>query len=278
MNRIVKADTIPDGGAAKAAVLNMSDFAAEARDIVLGARKDAARIVAEARANADSIRREAHQQAYAEGLARGQGDGYTDGQQRAMAVVRKEFAGEYAELLSLARGAIDALPGARVDELRIACDEVIEMAVSLAEIIVGQVARDNLAPARENLVKALELAQVAGPLLVRVNPGQAEKLQEHFRELVEVMGASQDVHLVADERISPGGVKVSGPCGQIDATIETQLTNAANVLLGREPQITCDEDDGDEFGRYVRADESLGDQIGSTCVQLTPVAGIDENF
>ena len=58
MTRVIKANA-SQSQQARAAVLDLADFAAEARTVVLDARKDAARIVAEARAKAEAAERQA---------------------------------------------------------------------------------------------------------------------------------------------------------------------------------------------------------------------------
>jgi hypothetical protein len=40
------------------------------------------------------------------------------------------------------------------------------------------------------------------------------------------------IRWVADEAVAPGGVKVLTRRGQVDATIQTQLDNVAEALLG----------------------------------------------
>jgi flagellar biosynthesis/type III secretory pathway protein FliH len=57
-----------------------------------------------------------------------------------------------------------------------------------------------------------------------------EKLKTYCREL---MGeSSANCRFVADDCISPGGLKVVCDDGQIDATIQTQWHNMISALLG----------------------------------------------
>ena len=231
MTRVIKANA-SQSQQARAAVLDLADFAAEARTVVLDARKDAARIVAEARAKADSAERQARQQGYAEGVARGQTDGYADGREQARAEVVRKFAEEYTELLTLGRNVVNDLTAARAEGLQHACDEIIEIAILLAGRIVSRVAAEDIEAAKANLVKVLERAHLGGQVVVKVNSGQLARLEETFTKLLESLRVSGDVHLVGDDRVSPGGVKLTSPHGQIDATIETQLDNAARILLG----------------------------------------------
>jgi len=264
MTRIIKADATVDPSATKAGILNMPDFAAEARRIVLEARKDAARIMSEARAEAESIQRRARQDGYAEGFARGQNDGHTEGGRQARADVGKEIAGEYAELLAWAKEVVAGLSAAQAESRRHGSGGILEMAVLLAEKIVGRVAAVDVEAAKANLAKVLELAHFASKVVVRVNPGQLEALREAFRDLVDALGAGGMVRLVGDERICPGGVKLVSRHGQIDATIETQLANVARVLLGEEDPLRseCGPGGPTETGLYEPAAEAAAEGSG----------------
>jgi len=232
MRRIIKADDPDQCASAKADMLNLSDFAAEARRIVLDARKDAVRIVSEARAKGESVRRQARQQGYAEGFARGQADGHTDGLQQARVEAGRTYAAQYTEVLDLVRRIGTELADARGGILHDGAGHILDLAVLLAEKIVTRVAAADIDTARANLAKVLEMAHGGGQIVVNVNPGQLATLQKDFTELADVLGLGGAVELAGDRRISPGGVVLSSRNGVIDATIETQLANIAHGLLG----------------------------------------------
>ena len=148
-----------------------------------------------------------------------------------MQEVREQFAGEHQELLDAARRVVAALAEARRCVLADAADEVLDLAIMLAERIVTKVAGDNIGAAKGNMVKALELVGLGGQVVVKVNPAQLQALVEFFGDTSGMSGAG-DVKIVPDEQISRGGVKVESAHGRIDATIETQLDNVVRALLG----------------------------------------------
>ena len=251
MTRIIKADPDAEGcPSGKAAVLNLPDFAAEARRIVLDARKDAARIVAEARAKGDSVRRQARQQGYEEGFARGQADGHADGQREARAEARRKFAEQYAGALELVRRVAADLSDAREGMLQDAAGQILDLAVLLTEKIVSRVAVENTDAARANLAKVLEMAHCGGQIVVNVNPDQLESLRDDFAELVEALRLGGAVRLAGDPRVSPGGAVLVSRNGVIDATIETQLGNIAVGLLGRKVRCGQAGAESADAGRY----------------------------
>ena len=109
---------------------------------------------------------------------------------------------------------------------------MLDFALELAAKIVGRIAAEGATAARENLRKALELAEASAAVCVKVNPAQLAGLNLCLPELLEALGRSGEVRMVGDEAVSPGGVKVQTDCGEIDATIETQWANVVEALLG----------------------------------------------
>lgn len=220
MARIIKGDTPDAMAVSRAAALKLADFAAEARDIVLEARKDAARIAGEAQAKADEVLAEAERRGYEEGFRRGSADGQAQGEQAAQSHRAP------AELLELARRAVDELHRATEQLPR----QVLAFAVEIAEKIVGEVAGD-IRSARANLVKVLELGGGYREVTIQVNPAQLAALREHCREVVEALSFRGTVHLAGDESVAPGGAKLVSGQGEIDATIATQWNTVVKALL-----------------------------------------------
>ena len=247
MTRIIKAQHGGADDGPKATVLKLADLAAEARSLVLEARKEAARIVADARGKAEEAERQAGEKGYAEGHARGQEIGYAEGRQKALAETREVLAAESADLIPLARRAVEELIRAKAQFAQEAGRRIVELAAAIAEKVVGRLAHADAGAARANLTKALELSTRNAQWTVLVHPDQLEPLRAGFPELAEALGLSGRVRWVADERITRGGVKVLTARGEIDATTETQLANVVEVLMGAAaPEGEGDEAVGDE--------------------------------
>lgn len=233
MARIIKATELKDPEAPRMMALRLSEMAAEVRDVVLDARKQAARILAGARDQAEYIQLQAHEKGYSEGFERGRKEGCAEGERRGHELAMEKITAETAGLVRLGQSVLDEL--ARADGVLRARqrEQVLELAVAIAERIVGRIAPADIASARANLMKALELAGRTGLVRILVNPSQLEALRRHCTDLVQLLGRSDEVELIADEGISAGGVRLVVGVGEIDATIETQLNNIAQALVGR---------------------------------------------
>lgn len=229
---MIKASDI--GRASSEAVpLNVCDVAERARSVVAEARRRAAAVLRASRtrasceaASAETLLDAARRQGFEEGFAAG-----ISSEAERVASRADGEADEGASCSSaLLREAAVALSSARTELAQQMQRQTLELAMLLTSKIVGQVAGQDISAARHNLAKALELAG-GGDVIVRVCPRQHRRLSEHCRELAETLGFG-GVRVMADESITPGGVKVLCRGGEIDATIETQLANVAASLAG----------------------------------------------
>ena len=228
MTRIIKQAKRPVSG--DPPVMKLADIAAQANDIILDARKTAAKIKAEARANAEIAKQQAYRNGHAEGLTEGRAQGAREGASQAIDQARtqaKEQSKQFVDLVGVVLAGLDEASEARY---KLAADEVLAFAVDLSEKIVGRLARTDLSVARTNLIKAMKLAHADGEIIVAVNPVQLQGLTRDFAEFVEAVDASSRARLVGDAQVAPGGVKVTTARGVIDATVQTQLDKVARAL------------------------------------------------
>lgn len=224
MVRVIKSQS----SAASEALVGLHDFAEQARAVVLQARQEAARIVAQARLQAEQTHEQATQAGYAEGLARGRADGLAAGS-TAGAALQADQAD--ADLAALARSVLAEVAGSAARHDAEAA-ELLDLALEIARKVVAQVAVSDLSAARANLAKVLELSAASREMLVRVNAGQLAELRSACTQLIDELAIRGKVTLVGDEQIAPGGVKLQTRHGELDATIRRQLDNVIDALLG----------------------------------------------
>jgi len=239
MTRIIKAAERQ----ADVVALDLGDLTAEAREELLAARKEAARVAAEAHAAAEAAERQASENGYRDGFDRGRAEGLAEGERLGREEAHRRFREELGELADLARRISEELTEARDRMVDAARAEMLEMAVAIAEKIVGRVAVVDLEAAKANLRKALERVHGPGEIVVRVNPDQLYALREHGAKLATAFAAGE-VRMVADEAVAPGGVRVALRQGEVDATVETQFARVVAELLGPGGE-------AGELGQYV---------------------------
>jgi flagellar assembly protein FliH len=189
---------------------NIRHLEAQARAAVLDARRQAARIVAEAREEADAIRRAAP-------TRHRESPGAPD-------------SAELAELTDLIRTLVAELTDLRDGAKQSIRREGTRLARELATLIVGQVAQRDVSVAQTNLERVMRLTRREGEIRLLVNPRQLGLLRKYCAELVESIGFNGQARLIGSEEISPGSVRLDSRSGQIDATLETQLAGIGQAL------------------------------------------------
>ncbi len=218
----------------RSAALNIVNFGEQAQRLILEAQAQATHILSQAQAQAQRLQAQAAEKGYAEGFRQGQADGQADGAEKAFEQAREGFSQQTAELQKLLRQAVLELDSAREELYLHARQEVLGLALEIAARITRRQAEGDTEVAQANLVRALDLIACGQQVQARVCPAQLDQLREYAGELLEAMGLSQTVELVADASLQPGDVVMATRQGQIDARIETQIRNVVSAMTGRE--------------------------------------------
>jgi flagellar assembly protein FliH len=193
---------------------NFEDMAAQAQGYLEGVRGEAAKIVAEARGQADAIRRQAEQ----------------DGRHAAMLAVEETI---HKQLT----GALAAL-GRTVEDLRQAKQAWLAhweaSGVHVAAAIARRLIRRELARQPDiplALVReALELAAGSPQVRIHLNPADHQALGGQVQTLVAEISGLGEVEIVADPAVSAGGCRVETRFGVIDQQFEAQLARVEEEL------------------------------------------------
>ena len=152
---------------------------------------------------------------------------------------RREFleaAGKCLEraLEEAARGQVEEFQRAReslVAEIRRASEERAEQlerdVFGLVSVMAGKVVQRNI-DEEDGVVRDVvraTIAQAAGAkrLTVRIAPAEEECVRAAQAELLRAADGSEELEIVADDAISPGGCIVETERGRFDARISTQL-------------------------------------------------------
>ena len=170
--------------------------------------------MAAGRAEADDLRHTARQQ------------GYEEGYQAGMAAAREELA-------PAATAMAHAL--AEAQQLRAeAADQVEARAVELSLRLAEKVLAGTLAVQPERVVDvvrgALRCLVDRERVTVQVNTLDLELVRDAVEPLVSTLGGIDNIDVQEDRRVVRGGALVLSAAGEVDATIETKLDRAREVL------------------------------------------------
>jgi flagellar assembly protein FliH len=193
---------------------NFEDMAAQAQGYLEGVRAEAAKIVAEARGQADAIRRQAEQ----------------EGRRSAMLTVEETIRKQLTGTLAALGRAVEDLRQAK--QAWLAHWEVsgVHVAAAIARrLIRRELVRQPdipLALVRE----ALELAAGNPQVRIHLNPADHQALGTQVRTLVAEISGLGEVQIVADPAVTPGGCRVETRFGIIDQQFEAQLARVEEEL------------------------------------------------
>ncbi len=202
----------------RSAAFSFDDLAMQADEYVVEIRVQAAKILADANREAESIRARAEEQ------------GHQDAVVAAEKVLDAKLAKQIATLLPALTKAVESVDQARASWLAHWEKNVVNLATKIAARVVRKQLVETPEITLTLLREALELAVGGGQLTIRMNPddrsalgGQAEKMAAEF-------GKIASAELIADPQIAPGGCRIETQFGTIDQTFEAQLARIEEEL------------------------------------------------
>lgn len=175
---------------------------------------DVADVLSAAHADAEQIRHQARAAGEAEGRAAG------------MAAVRAEMA-PTLQALTGAVAALESLSERVITELE---HDAVRLALRLAEqVVAGAIEAE---PERVVHVAGTALRRIRDRRHVTlvVNPADLDAMSQSVAGLQSELGGIEHLNVQSDRRVGRGGVLARTDEGEIDASIETQLSRAREIV------------------------------------------------
>lgn len=171
-------------------------------------------IVAQAEARAAQIEAAARQEGFAQGYAEG------------AAAARGEL---QPALQALASAAAEAR-GVREQLVSDLEREAVELALAVAEKIVGAAAASSPEAVLHVVTGALRRAAERDQLVVEVNPQDFELVRAAAGELADSLGGIGRLEVLSERRVQRGGCVVRTGDGEIDAQLDEQLRAVGDLF------------------------------------------------
>ena len=210
----------------------MMEVGEDARAAIASAEDAARSILAEAEANAETIRRDAWDAGFAEGKAAL----VARLEQQVAADVRRIREAEVASLVQALRAAVDEVVRRRDRLERDAKDQIVALAVNIARVVVKREIALTPEIAKLNLEEAIRLSARRAKLIVRVSETDMKTLGGILGPSALAADADAPVEMVPSNDIQPGGCLIESASGAVDARVETQLREIEKLLLGEPPR------------------------------------------
>lgn len=158
----------------------------------------------------DAVREQAFEEGFAAGVAQAQSQ--LDGPAGALAA------------------AAEQLQALRTDAASSVEADAVDLALRIAEQAVGAAIAVDPELVIEAVRGALRRLVERDRVLILVNPDDLELVRDHVARLVGELGGIEHCEVQAERRVRPGGAIVRTSEGEVDATLETKLARAREVL------------------------------------------------
>jgi flagellar assembly protein FliH len=206
------------GTAFRQVAYDLTDMAAEADDYLGVVRREAGKIVDEARRDAAAIRQDAE----------------ASGRKAAEQAIERILDEKIAKQMKTLTPALAAAAAQIHDAKQGWLEQWEKRAVALAAAMAERLVRGELARRPEISVEwirqSLELVTGSGAFAIHLNPGDYEALERQAAQLAATMHPTAAVRLVADATVSTGGCRVATEFGNVDMQVETQLERITQEL------------------------------------------------
>lgn len=193
------------------ATFTFSDMASQGDAYVRSVRVEATKVVQDAQAEAERIRKKA------------EADGLAAAQANLTKLLDERMGAELKSLDPALRSVVAEISAARGEWLTHWRHSAIGLAIAIAEKIVRRELRDDPTISEQWLTEALELAAGASDITVRLAPSDLEHLRSHAERLAASMAGIGEAKFVADPSVDAGGCRVETRHGSIDQQLTTQL-------------------------------------------------------
>jgi flagellar assembly protein FliH len=197
---------------------DLSDFSGQADDYLARVRTEAAKIVMQAKQEAEKIRAQAEQA----------------GRKAAEAAIEKildeKVAKQMISLTPALNAAVSQIVDSRADWQRHWESAIVQIACGIAKRIVRRELTQEPELTLEWIREALTLAGGAEEITLRLHPNDLATLRSQVEQLALTFSPISPARIVADEKISQGGCRLDTRFGSIDQQLETQLARIAQEL------------------------------------------------
>ncbi len=223
-----------------AIVLDLGDLREQGERMVRAARAEAERVVAAAHAERARIISGAAEQGQADGYGKGLAAGRAEGREQAAASAIVEHRERLSKVEQAWTGALAEFESRRDDLLRGALQDVVRLAVTIAERVTKRAILIDPDGVRDQLAAVLAVVVRPTELVIRVHPEDRAVVSRALPGLMAAMPAIRHAEIVDDAAVGRGGCLAttradadSGDAGggEIDARISVQLARLVETLL-----------------------------------------------
>jgi flagellar assembly protein FliH len=215
----------------EAIVLDLGDIAQQGARIEAAAHAKAKQIEEAAQQRADELTKHASAEGFEQGRTAGLEAGQAEGRQQGHDAAFQEMAEQLTQLQQNWSEAAQQWETQRLTLETQAQQNVIELALRLTEKIVHRAVRIDNQVVLDQVRAALTHALGDHDVTVRISPDDRGVCDTAMPAFLDEMARFKHISITEDSAIGRGGCVIDFGLGQVDATLETQLRRAVELLL-----------------------------------------------
>lgn len=169
----------------------------------------------------------AAEEGYRKGFQEGKQSGYAQGEAFGKAEANK--------IIDQIKPILADIVSQKNEILLSAENDLLNLAISLAEKIVGCLAASHQDMVLETIKKSLPILLEKSRLTIKVSAEQEEFVRQNFEKILSFDTELKEIKIESDRRISAGGCILETSSGRIDARIEKQLETLVSALRKQIP-------------------------------------------
>lgn len=157
---------------------------------------------------------------------RAEDEGYSAGFERG----KQESFDKYGELLKQANSIISTAQQDYQQSIDQAKEDILSLSVHIAEKIIRKELTDEPNSFISLVSEAINEVKEQSSVSIYLHPDNYTAVIEQKQELVQVLGPQAELMIFIDYELKPGACIIEHSLGQIDASIDTQLTTIKSFL------------------------------------------------
>ncbi|MEW6202606.1 MAG: FliH/SctL family protein, partial [bacterium] len=212
---------------------------AEAAAVVNAAQSNAQRIKEQAAQEIEALKaasaqdaENAKKEAYSGGYSTGEETGFKEGYQAGYTKGKNQSIEEIKNSLNMISRTIEELKAYRSDLLNEARNDIVKMAVNVAERVLHKEIMTDPNSVVSVVKNAIKKVNFKKQFLVHVNPLDLEVLQQQNDEIAALLESYELLKFAANPKVEPGGCIIQTESGTVDARVDRQFQEIKEQVLG----------------------------------------------
>jgi flagellar assembly protein FliH len=113
--------------------------------------------------------------------------------------------------------------------------EIIDLVLLIARKVIKNISESQRTVVINNIIQALRKVKGKGTVIIRVNLADVKLTTEHTKDFIQMFEGTRDIQIQEDSTVDSGGCVIETDFGEVDARIASQLAELETKILEASP-------------------------------------------